>query len=400
MIRTRPSLRLVASLVLVAAAACSSSPPEADPEGSGDAGGGAQGGAGGGDVDTGGAGGEAGGGGSGAPGACATWVQQGDLPAADYTDLDWLDAERAFIVGTKGTAINTEDGGEHWTKVSVGTSDNLRTVDFAPAPDQNIGWVVAGIAVDEYNSKPTTIRHTEDGGKSWKPQSNGISFPPTRVRAIDGKRAWLMWGLGDVHPDGHWLRTSNGGTSWNPPPGDFVRPGRAMMDVFFTDAKNGWAVGSNTTVEITIGGKPLETPIAGPGKLDGIVHTKDGGNSWELQKTDISTLVYFMGVTFVDATRGWVVGDEGLIFGTEDGGGSWKTQKSGVSTMLRSVYFADADTGWAVGAKGVILHTGDGGKTWAPEPSGVTTDLNRVAPGGDGTPWVVGAGGVVLKCGA
>src|SRR3954449_11536428 len=54
-------------------------------------------------------------------------------------------------------------------------------------------------------------------------------------------------------------------------------------------------------------------------------------------------------VTFVDADRGWAVGDRGVIWHTGDGGRTWKLQSSGVSCRLEAVQFVDADNGYAVG---------------------------------------------------
>lgn len=403
----RTPIRGLAAVLAVAVTACSdpgSGGGQAGAGGNGGTGGGAAGGgdgaAGGG---PGGAGGGAGGGGGGGglpPASCSSWERKADVPAVDYHDLDWLDADRAFAVGATGTAISTGDGGKTWVKVEVGTKENLRTVDFAPGADADHGWIVGGIPVDSTTSAGTTIRRTDDGGKTWKGQSSGINFPPTRVKALDAKRGWIVWGLGKFHPDGHWNRTVDGGSKWQMGDGDFYRPGRALMDIFFVDDKEGWAVGSNSTVMITIGGKPLETPIAGKGKLGGIVHTKDGGLTWELQKTEITALNYFMGVYFVDPGRGWIVDDAGNIFGTEDSGAAWTKQTSGVSTTLRGLYFGDASVGWVVGDKGVILHTRDGGKTWTAQTSGTTNDLTRIAASRSGSPWIVGKGGIVLGCAA
>lgn len=67
---------------------------------------------------------------------------------------------------------------------------------------------------------------------------------------------------------------------------------------------------------------------------------------------------------FVDAQRGWTVGDSGLILHTENGGATWKRQNSKTTEQLKSVDFVDARNGFAVGNNGIILSTNDGGNTW------------------------------------
>jgi photosystem II stability/assembly factor-like uncharacterized protein len=77
-------------------------------------------------------------------------------------------------------------------------------------------------------------------------------------------------------------------------------------------------------------------------------------------------------VHFVDASEGWAVGDDGVILHTIDGGQSWERQASGVRASLRGMYFIDSFVGFVVGREnlpfegsaGVILFTNDGGVQW------------------------------------
>ncbi|MHB9046868.1 MAG: YCF48-related protein [Pirellulales bacterium] len=78
-------------------------------------------------------------------------------------------------------------------------------------------------------------------------------------------------------------------------------------------------------------------------------------------------------VCFVDAQKGWAVGDRGVIWYTSDGGTQWQLQSSGVDCRLDAVWFIDAENGWAAGGSahpytsttsGVLLRTRDGGQHW------------------------------------
>ena len=63
--------------------------------------------------------------------------------------------------------------------------------------------------------------------------------------------------------------------------------------------------------------------------------------------------------------RAWAVGDLGLIVHSEDGGKTWEPQISRTEAMLNSITFdADGQQGWAAGEGGTILKTEDGGKSW------------------------------------
>jgi photosystem II stability/assembly factor-like uncharacterized protein len=109
------------------------------------------------------------------------------------------------------------------------------------------------------------------------------------------------WAAGDKV-----LRTLNGGRKWRA----VSVPYGGLQAVDFVSAKKGWAVGGD-------GGK-----YVGRDHYRVILHTSDGGASWQTQ------LYESIGpgpdalhaVDFVSATRGWAVGEHGLILATTDGG--------------------------------------------------------------------------------
>lgn len=78
-------------------------------------------------------------------------------------------------------------------------------------------------------------------------------------------------------------------------------------------------------------------------------------------------------VQFVDASEGWAVGEEGVVWHTIDGGRNWERQSTGVRASLRSLHFLNPYTGWIAGREeqpngagscGVLLYTQDGGIQW------------------------------------
>lgn len=92
-------------------------------------------------------------------------------------------------------------------------------------------------------------------------------------------------------------------------------------------------------------------------------------------------------VFFIDAARGWAVGDRGAIWHTSDGGEHWRLQSSGVACRLESIQFLDAENGWAAGglfhpythtSRGVLLRSRDGGRSWAQDKGLMLPGLRRV----------------------
>ncbi len=183
------------------------------------------------------------------------------------------------------------------------------------------------------------------------------------------------------------------------------------------------------------------------GRWGCILHTSDGGKTWERQKT--GTDLTLSSVFFVDTLRGWAVGEEGIIINTRDGGKTWQKQKSpnpfwhmrvffvtpdigyivsewthifytsdggknwnvkfkDQDYILKSLSFCDRNNGWAVGEYGLIYHTRDGGAKWVQEAGGfgISEKTGDVEAGNylfdviavdPQTAWAVGIDGYVTK---
>ncbi len=116
--------------------------------------------------------------------------------------------------------------------------------------------------------------------------------------------------------------------------------------MFFSNAQKGWATGSDSYPAFA-----RFTEV--------ILHTQNGGSSWSFQfgynNADLNST--FRAVHFVDSNYGAVVGDDGLILQTNNGGASWIERIKSTSQNLLAVCFFDEENGWAVGENGVILHT-------------------------------------------
>ncbi len=107
-------------------------------------------------------------------------------------------------------------------------------------------------------------------------------------------------------------------------------------------------------------------------------------------------------VFFLDAERGWAVGDRGVIWHTDNAGTHWRMQPSGVGCRLESICFIDANHGWAVGgwsspythtSHGVLLRTTDGGVTWSRERKSNLPRLTQIKMFGQ-RGWAIGQSSV------
>jgi len=197
------------------------------------------------------------------------------------------------------------------------------------------GWAVSSpVAGDN-----AIVLHTVNGGKKWTVQNgsfrqlNGISFAdPTHGVAVgnqlryttDGGNTWL-------------LSSTTGGT---------------LYDVDLVDQNVGYACGFGSAWK-----------------------TIDGGKTWSFQS--IPLFGNFVGIDFVDANTGWVVGAEGSVYRTTDGGVSWVRQRHDSSAFYTGVSFVSANEGWVCG-NSTMLHTTDGGATWTTQPLPSGADATEV----------------------
>lgn len=234
-----------------------------------------------------------------------------------------------WLVGKAGAIVCTRDGGKTWSLQKSGEKLHLYDVSFC---DDSNGWAVG---------ENGFIIHTANGGKTWEPQQSGMTGNLRGVQCIDAGTAWAAGHEGTL------LKTVDGGKTWilQKKLQDMLRQLNrkflpSLFCVRFRDAQNGYAVGH-------------------PGI---ILHTSDGGETWQLQSSGTSVVLYK--VAAWDNKTAWIAGGAGVILHTTDGGATWVMQTSGVKFMLNSIAFAGGIKGFAVGHK-CILHTGDGGASWS-----------------------------------
>ena len=114
-------------------------------------------------------------------------------------------------------------------------------------------------------------------------------------------------------------------------------------------------------------------------------------------------------VCFVDARKGWAVGDRGAVWHTDNGGKLWRRQTSGVDCPLWAVCFLDEQLGWAAGgfthpythaSTGVVLSTRDGGGNWTHNPKLMLPALRRIGFFGPDRGWAAGCRSAMYPSGA
>ncbi|MCX8073195.1 MAG: YCF48-related protein [Candidatus Binatia bacterium] len=245
---------------------------------------------------------------------------------------------------------------------------NLFSVCFQ---DPREGWTVGDLG---------RIFHTVDGGQSWRIHSAGTKRPFVAISCV-GDKLWVAGQGGQI------AHSPDGGFNWQSQPSGTTRN---LLDIEFVNLDRGLAVGDFGT----------------------LLRTEDGGKTWtrvslpeniELPP-DIAEVVQpgdviLYSIAFADEDHVWIVGEFGVILFSRDGGLTWEQQKSGVETTLFGVAALDTQRAWAVGMEAVMLATEDGGATWAkqtvPMPKGFVLPIYDVAVRGL-FGWAVGNSGLLL----
>jgi len=174
----------------------------------------------------------------------------------------------------------SNDNTKTWSKEAIDSSETPQAVSCDP---NNRIWVVASFS---------TILSSPDKGKTWETSSLDEDLMLTSLQFISETDAFASGEFGTM------LKTTDAGKTWDnlePLPGEFY-----PQASYFMDAESGWVVG--------LRGK--------------ILHTNDGGNSWQSQATDIDAPLY--GINASDSAL-FAVGDNGVVLGYING--QWQQLK-------------------------------------------------------------------------
>lgn len=306
---------------------------------------------------------------SSALGQSGTWAKQRAGTMAWLHSVFFLDQNRGWAVGSKGTLLQTLDGGNSWKPRGSSTEDVVRDIFFT---DEQNGWLVCEVNGYQLKTKEDPrayLMKTSDGGDHWhRVEIKGFDVDAILVRAMFTRngRGWAFGEAGSIYS------THDAGETWV----KLQSPTRRLLlGGMFVDDDRGWLVGAGAT----------------------IIQTSDGGDTW-YQSTlpQVEKSVRFTAASFVDNRRGWAVGSAGSVYRTINGGRTWQKQDSTVAIDLFDVKFVDGSEGWAVGAEGTIIHTIDGGDHWTTERSGTEHPLERVFFTDKNRGWAVGFGGTVV----
>ena len=133
------------------------------------------------------------------------------------------------------------------------------------------------------------------------------------------------------------------------------------------------------TTSLLLGLSEAGDRLVAVGARGHVLLSDDHGVTWR-QARLVPTQTTLTAVRFLDDHEGWAVGHDAVILHTVDGGETWQMQyvDTELGTPLLTVLFLDTKHGFAMGGLGLTLETTNGGRTWTERGlgPGVVSELN------------------------
>jgi photosystem II stability/assembly factor-like uncharacterized protein len=254
---------------------------------------------------------------------------------------------RLVAVGQRGHIVVSKDNGATWKQSPAPVSSDLTAVFFV---DDRQGWAVGHDGV---------ILHTADGGDTWQRQLDGRKANDLLVAAMERKVAAEPASTAAKALLTEAQRYKDQGAD------------KPFLDVWFSDAKNGYAVGAYNL----------------------IFRTEDGGTTWEpwFDRTDNPKFFNLYAIRPVAGDL-YIAGEAGLVLKLD----AASQRFVALTVPYNGSFFGVAGAGSAVlvyGLRGNVYRSDDAGKTWVKADAGLPAAIVGAAPAEGGAVLLADGGG-------
>lgn len=237
-----------------------------------------------------------------------TFTESSWNPTLPTFAIHMVNPTEGYCGGTSGLVYKSTDGGINWSYHGTITQ-TLTDINFPPSggigyacgldgkiysiTSSNVLAMTSGINGD-LNSIVFPVDHTEGWvcglgsvirhftGGNWVGDQINITGHWSGIFFLDNQIGWVV---------GNKIKHTTDGITWaeqtNPDP---YPGGRAMTDVVFLNANEGWIVGNQGL----------------------ILHTLNGGSTWNIEADGLSTSL-LSGIQFISPTTGYIVGNNNTL---------------------------------------------------------------------------------------
>jgi len=271
---------------------------------------------------------------------------------------------------------------------------------------------ITGYITTSGSDTNSVVLKSIDNGVNWALQGSVLNLKETTsVTAVSSANYFAVGGSAGLSPAGYTFSTTGGTRIVS---SGLLKSVDTASGTYYTAGAT--ADGSSGTILKSTDGTNWTTQVSSGAKLNGISaldasvvyavgdsgtvqKTTNGGTNWSSQTTDSNYVLY--GVNAVNATTAYAVGKngtEGVILKTTDGT-NWITTQTVADTPLNAISVAETDpnVAFAVGDGSVIMQTTDG-TTWIDAGfSGNGGGLNSVYAVSSTKAYAVGVIGSVAR---
>jgi len=319
------------------------------------------------------------------------WLDVDAPVAASLRGLAAVDAQIAYVGGSGGALLRTDDGGASWRDVAPAGCEDCDFRDVEALDERRVVAMVAG--------QPARIYHSDDGGASWRiahqdPRAgaffDAIAFGSCAGNGVGGGELGVAFG--DAI-DGAFvaLATDDGGRSW-----------RSLGDDALAAPREGEAAfAASGTCVVALPGGPWRFGVAtGGGERSRLIGWTPGAPP-VVCELPLASGAASRGAFSLAGRGGSLVvvgGDyerpeqrDGTACWSDDGARTWHRADAG--GYRSAVAWLDDDTLLAVGSDGASVSR-NRGRSWRPFGD---VGFHAVAVARDGAVWVCGSDGRVAR---
>eukprot|EP01041_Mallomonas_annulata_P011861 gene11861-24854_t len=302
--------------------------------------------------------------------------------------------EHGWLVGVKGTFLETFDGGDTWSPRSFTNLDEEEEINYrfqVASLSENEGWIVG---------KPSIMLHTTDGGKQFEriPMSPKLPGDPTSIISTGPRKAEMITTQGAVYT------TTNGGLNWKAAVKETID---ATLNRVSSSGTSGASFFTGKIANQVRDNNGNYIAITSRGNL--FLSWSPGQDYWVPHNRGSSRRIQNMGFINDDIKNG--------VWMTLNGGAFLKTGPNPdlslveTDTLFKPCKISTSGYGiidvcwkndksvWAVGGSGIIFESKDGGETFKfnSDAKDIPGNLYRIKFFGEKKGFVLGSDGVLLR---
>jgi len=272
-------------------------------------------------------------------------------------DIDFDSETHGYLVGSKGSFAETNDGGKTWEARSFSNLDAEEEIQYrfqVVSFKDKEGWVLG---------KPTLLLHTTDDGKTWEriPLSPKLPGEPTKIVAFGGSKAEMTTSTGAVYT------TDNAGRNWKAQVKETID---ATLNRISSSGVSGASYFSGSIINQVRDDFGGYLAVASRGNF--FLTWEPGQDFWIPHNRGTPRRIQTMGFVEGDIKKGlWMTLNGGKLLVSKDAPDLTKDTYDFVEANIKTggygitdVSWRDTNEVWAVGGSNTMYSSNDGGSNF------------------------------------